>query len=285
MPSEPEAADTVTQEAFSIKARSAIRQASPVAGHFEAVGFEGERDSIAQFMWLAVEAGTVRRHLDGGATNTWRDPSGASVVVHIDPDGAVACASPSFDATSRVPIGGGVLALDPDCRFCSPVLFEVVEDDELLYPLAVVLENIDEILDGNVDVPAGVLALTAFAEEIAVWPDQRAYEDAGLSPTMASKSLIPSGLFFEEPARRRLFRRPRRPESRPNPRAIITGIVETAETVHNEATNTSFVHAKVDTYGATVDCVLSTRELTSELSAGNLVQGSFWLIGRTVPPT
>jgi hypothetical protein len=47
----------------------------------------------------------------------------------------------------------------------------------------------------------------------------------------------------------------------------------------------SFVHAKVDTYGATVDCVLSTRELTSELSVGNLVQGSFWLIGRTVPPT
>jgi hypothetical protein len=177
-----------------------------------------------------------------------------------------------------------VVAVDPDCRFCSTVLFDVVEDDEMLYPLAVRLENIDEILDGNVDVPAGVLALTAFAEEIAVWPDQRAYEDAGVSP-MASKSLIPSGLFSEEPARRRLFRRPRRPEGRPNARAIVTGIVEAAENVLNEATNTRFVHAKVDTYGATVDCVLSTRELTSELAVGNLVQGSFWLIGRTVPPT
>jgi hypothetical protein len=85
-----------------------------------------------------------------------------------------------------------------------------------------------------------------------------------------SQSFLPSGVFAE------------RPEDI-EARAFLTGIVERVSALTNEATGGNFVHALVTTYGATIDSVFAPSDIPSGLSAGNVVQGTFWLIGRLLP--
>jgi hypothetical protein len=146
----------------------------------------------------------------------------------------------------------------------------VLEEGEMLYPIAAELENVHEPIDGEIASGSDLLALTALAEEASVWDAEEAYDQVEESPKYASQSFVPSGLFGE------------RPEDI-EPRAFLTGTVKEAATLHNEVTGGPFVHAMVATYGATVDCVFSPGDLPNGLLPGNVVQGEFWLMGRLLP--
>lgn len=254
-----------------------------MAGHFEAIGFElADEEALAQVVERAVAEGEPRARTDGGTTRLWRDASGASVVVHLDESGAIWCTAPSFPATSTFPVRVNGTAADPECRFCSVLMVEVLDDGEMIYPLAAQLESIDEALERDFDGQEHELALTAFGEEVEVWPDETSYnEQPGEEPRLGPQSLIPSGLFV--PEEKRSFLRRRRPETGPRAQAIITGIVETAETLRNESSGGEFQHARVATYGPTLDVVISSQDVPTALAPGNVVQGTFWLIGRLDP--
>jgi hypothetical protein len=257
-----------------------------MASHFEAIGFDfADEAEFAQLVERAAGEGKRRTRKDGGVSALWRDESGASVAVHLDIDAALVCAAPSFAATSRVSARINGVAADPECPFCSVLVAEVLENGEVIYPLVVQLENIDEVLESDVGGREAELALAAFAVEIQVWPDERTYEEAvDQDVPLASQSLIPTGLFTPEPKRRGLLRR-KKAAGPPQPHALVTGVVETAATLRNAASGLEFIHARVATYGPVVDVLASAGDVTTPVTPGNVVQSNSWLIGRLLGQT
>jgi hypothetical protein len=75
----------------------------------------------------------------------------------------------------------------------------VLENGEMLTPLATELENIEELLDGETSRGPTLLALSAFGEDVRAWTDERAYYASPdpREPDLASRSFVPAGLFGE----------------------------------------------------------------------------------------
>jgi hypothetical protein len=258
-----------------------------MASHFEAIGFDfPDEAAFAGLVERVVSEGESRTRADGGTSSLWRDESGASVAVHLDGDGRLACAAPSFAATSRVRARLNGVAADPECPFCSALVVEVLEDGEMVYPLALQLENVDQVLEMELDGREGDLAVAAFAEDVRIWTDERAYDEA-LDPEvpLASRSLLPTGFFTPEQKRRGFLRR-KEPEPIVQPHALVTGLVEDAAIVRNEVSGEEFIHARVATYAVLLDVVLSASEAPEPLAAGNVVQAGSWMMGRLLgePP-
>jgi hypothetical protein len=254
-----------------------------VADHFECVGVAGE-DEFFELLGVALERGDASAFDGGFREIVWRDDGGASLAVSLTSDGEVICARPSFAAAPRVPARLGAVADDPECAFCSRLLLDVVDEaDELVYPLAVELERLAPARDPAAGGRRTTLALTAFAETIEAWPDEDAYDaahpsvlagDEPAQPSLAPQSLIPTGLFAEEPKRRR-WRRSEPPA--PTAHALMTGIVRAAEVRRNSVTLGEFAWLEVETYGASYDVVAAAADADG-IGTGAVVQGMFWLI-------
>jgi hypothetical protein len=250
-----------------------------VAGHFECIGIAAE-DEFHAVLEAAVEGGE-ESELDGARELVWRDSDGASVAVTVLPDGAVQCARPSFAAAPRVPVRVGAIAEDPECAFCSRLLVEVVDDEgELAYPLAVELERHGPAHDPRARGRISRMAISAFAETLETWPSEPAYSAAKSTETagdvpLAPRSLIPTGLFVEEP-KQGLLRR-KAPEPVPTAHALVTGAVRDTRRRRNSVTGREFAWFELETFGASFD-VLAPAEVDG-LERGAIVQGGFWLIG------
>lgn len=253
-----------------------------MAGHFDCIGVHGE-DGFWEFLGVATERGNPRQRADGGRELVWRDPSGATVAVDTDADGELECARPSFLGTSRLPVLVNGLGEDAECRFCARLIVDVLDEQgELVYPLAVELEEVDAVRDA---VPAGerrTLRVTAFADSIEVWPDEQAYVDANADEEVsyAAQSLIPVG-FFGDPPKRGLFRR-RAVEEAPEALALLTGIVASVEERRNEVSGTGFLWAEIDTFGGCYDAVVAVDE-SEGFVEGAVVRLEAWLIGSLEP--
>lgn len=201
----------------------------------------------------------------------WSDASGASVSFVVSEDG-VECATPGFRARSRLQARAARFTSDPDCRFCDPLLVEILDaKGEPFYPLAT---QLDDLLLTRERVSAGALlelGLCAFARGIEVWTDETAFLTAQADEEVkfAAESLIPSGLFS--------------PEGEEHPEAaeaFLTGRVLEAGLRENLMTGETFQHAIVRTLGGNYDVLASPRELGAPLEPGNIIQGEFWLVGR-----
>jgi hypothetical protein len=257
-----------------------------VGGHFECIGVAGE-DELAAVVEAAVQDGEATP-IEGGREIVWRDAQGASVAVTVGSDDEILCVRPTFAATSRVNARVGAVAEDPECAFCSRLLVEVVDETgELMYPLAVELERQAPARDPSLAERQSRLAISAFVETIETWPSEDAYEaahpgrmfdDATGAGDLAlgSQSLIPTGLFVDEP-RRRFWRRSG-PDPVPTANALITGIVHELELRNNSITGRDFTWLELETYGASYDVVAAVADASDDLSEGAVVQGAVWLI-------
>ncbi|WP_052518870.1 hypothetical protein [Archangium violaceum] len=203
----------------------------------------------------------------------WSDASGASVSFVVSEDG-VECATPGFRARSRLQARAARFASDPDCRFCDPLLVEILDaKGEPFYPLAT---QLDDLLLTRERVSEGAmleLGLCAFARGIEVWTDEAAFLTAQAEEEVrfAAESLIPSGLFS--------------PEGEEHPEAaeaFLTGRVLEAGLRENLMTGETFQHAIVRTLGGNYDVLASPRDLGAPLEPGNIIQGEFWLVGRVM---
>ncbi|WPB74260.1 hypothetical protein KYC5002_35190 [Archangium violaceum] len=201
----------------------------------------------------------------------WSDASGASVSFVVSEDG-VECATPGFRARSRLQARAARFTSDPDCRFCDPLLVEILDaKGEPFYPLAT---QLDDLLLTRERVSEGALlelGLCAFARGIEVWTDEAAFLTAQADEEVkfAAESLIPSGLFS--------------PEGEEHPEAaeaFLTGRVLEAGLRENLMTGETFQHAIVRTLGGNYDVLASPRDLGTPLEPGNIIQGEFWLVGR-----
>lgn len=236
--------------------------------HFSAIGFDVS--DPAEFGRLVTELAAIGDREDGalGTRLLWADPSGAELAVFVR-DMSIECTKPTFAGRSRLLVRAAGMTADPrGCAFCEMARVEVFDGDEMAYPLAL---ELDDIHLGALPVSDELtpIAVTAFAEGIEVWPDVAAYNEANGSGSghLAAQSLIPSGLFG-----------PGGNERPPRAEAIITGVVTAAERRTNGHSARPFDWCQVETYAATLDVV---TDVESELFApGQVVQGTFWLVGR-----
>ena len=231
----------------------------------DADGPAGVERAVARLLPTARE--TIYR--GGGSVFEWRDPSGAGLLITtVTVDNVVQCVTPTFTAGSlvtAVPTGFGV---DPDCRFCAPLLVDVVDDDgREAHALAIQLE--DSAITRH-QVPMGrpvALAVTGIIDEVQVWADDDAFAQSHLGTAVAfpGRSVVAVG----------------RSSTGVRPVAMVTGVVDRAETRVNQATGLPFWWASVDTGGPVYELVASPRTLTS-LEAGNVVRAMCWMVGRVV---
>jgi hypothetical protein len=242
--------------------------------HFNAIGFDAsDREGLNA---LVSSLAVLGEREDGslGTRLLWTDPSGAAIAVFVR-DMSVECVKPTFVARSRLLVRPVRATADPrGCAFCAVSTVEVFDGDEMAYPLAIELDDIHlgPLPLGEALVP---IAVTAFTEAIEVWSDVDAYNEhtGSESGRLAAQSLIPSGIFGPEGTDR-----PLRAE------AIITGVVTAAERKTNNESARPFDWCQVETYAATIDVVSEAR--AEELAPGQVVQGTFWLVGRRLdlPP-
>ena len=236
--------------------------------HFDAVGFDtSDREGFNE-MVRSLAAMGEREDGSVGSRLLWADPSGAALAVFVR-NLSIECAKPTFASESRLLVRPAGTMTDPGgCAFCEIAMLEVLEGEEVAYPLAIELDDIHlgPLPVGDELVP---IALTAFSEAIEVWSDLDAYNESSGSDVgrLAAHSLIPSGMFGPDGGDR-----PIRAE------AIITGVVSAAERRTNYQSARPFDWCQVETYAATVDVVCEAR--SEPFAPGQVVQGTFWLIGR-----
>ena len=237
-------------------------------GHFDSVGFPiSDRDEFGRMITDLV--GRAERETAAlGTRLLWSDPSGARVAIFVNDRGSIECAKPSFHGTTTIRIDKPAEIADPDgCEFCALSSVEVLEGDEMVYPLAF---ELDDVHRGPLTARDGHdVSITAFAEQIETWADEEAFgasQDAR-RPRFAARSLVPSGLFNvgDDP-------RPLRAE------ALITGIVRLGERKTNAWTGAAFDWCELETLAATLDVVAASQP--APFATGQVIQGTFWLVAR-----
>jgi hypothetical protein len=256
--------------------------------HLASVGFQRSEGDAKELISTAVDRATeVVEHADG-KTATYRDPSGATLTVHLSDEGDLHCVKPGFEGDSRARWRPVAVTRDPECRFCDFVCAELLEEDEPVYPfvLSVVTIGSDRAL-----IPYGEpgdVRFTGLWENGELWQDEEAFRRAEEAewgdvevpealrdeiPAFrgwASRSLIPVGAFVE-------------PGSM-TPHVIAHGIVSSVEERRNELGGATFRLVRLDTLGGVFDVCLAPGSLEREelLAPGAVARATLWLVGRPI---
>jgi hypothetical protein len=240
-----------------------------MASHFECIGLPvGSRDAFEATISSALERAARTATPGGGQLALWTEPSGATVSVCLNADGAIECATPSFAATSRLRVRTLGIIADADCSSCDLLHVEVLGNDEtMVYPLVLQVDDLEVSRDRFAIDRVLTIRIAAFAEEISIWPNDDAYLAGQRGVKMAAESLIPTGLFG----------------SQAQARATLAGHVRAAERRVNEATGSPFFWLAVQTYGGIYDVIAAAADLDAVPPDGAVVQASCWMVGRVLP--
>ena len=249
-----------------------------MASHLEAIGIPPDTefsDVIQAMLGRAAHLGSSPdARLD---LYVYQDPSGSRATVTLE-DRRVVCFMPSAVPGAQLSVNVGELSRD-DCPFERPLLVDVLDAErEMLYPLAVCL---DDLALTAPMLPTGgdaTLELVALAETLDVFPDEVAYRASGTP--MAVESLIPSGLFAPAQVQP--------PDFQVSARMLMTGVVRAAELRRNALFDHPFAWLGVGSYGAEFVVCAAASDLggaeTPRLPAvGSIVSGQFFLTGRLQP--
>jgi hypothetical protein len=214
-----------------------------------------------------VETAERTELVDGGMHYLARDSSNALTAINVSAEDVVECVTPSFAATHEIRVVPRSFIADAECRFCDRMYLEVVDEEgEMAYPLAVQLHDIGVARETMpLDAPA-TARLTGFADDLATWPDEAAYEaaQAGQEPPLGAESLIPTGLFTDG-------------DQEAVAHMLLTGRVMAADVKQNDWTGEKFRWALARTFGGDYELVAPMEAPSLEPSA--IVQGHFWVVG------
>lgn len=241
------------------------------SGHFACLGFDAsDRDALMRTFERLWASGATTPRENGGSMLTWQDPSGARIVTNTDVRGSVDCMTPGFDGETSLRARVGSIQAH-ECRYCDVVLVEVLEGDEAVYPRALQIDDLGVTREEFAPQSIHDLNVTAFLEdelERKTEEDIERNRDPG-KLRLAPEALIPSGTFCLD----------KDPNFVPHAHVILSGRVVRSATRANSATGGKFLHAVVKTLAATVDLVAPIEAAPDGLRAGEIVSGSFWVVG------
>jgi hypothetical protein len=243
---------------------------------FSAIGFtvsSGE-DLAALASSVTDRAETI--DADQGQYLKWAPPSGEQLWLQVKRSGDAMGMNPHFAAKSAVPVGlEARVARDTHTPLDGTFVAWANPPDGAMtggdYPFAFDCPDAGTL--AALTLPARAIAqVAAFAQQVTVYDDERAYDAAQRAQGMSfpSRSFIPSGLL--SPAGE--------PIDPPEPHALFAGHVIEAEERRNTVTGLPFWWALVDTLGGTFDVVIDPALLPDAPRAGNVLSGWFWLSGR-----
>lgn len=258
--------------------------------HFDALGFAVRSDAelrelIATAFQRAADRGDEVAHAEG-RTVTYRDPSGATLTMHVDGRNNFQCCQPGFEGAFHTrwrPVG---VMPDETCRYCDLVFADLIDDeDEMIYPFALAVETLGSERELIPYTEPGEVRFTGLWEEGELWPDEAEFENAQKAewgdvpappeldvPTMAgwaSRSLVPVGTFGFD--------------GQPMSAHVLAhGFVASVEERDNELGNAPFRVVRLDTLGGVFDTCVAPGTLEREelLVPGAVARATLWLVGR-----
>jgi hypothetical protein len=251
-----------------------------VGSHLAAIGLVSRSDpapleeTIAKLLSHSHRLGETA---DGNrVVYAYDDPSGARATVTLE-SSRVACLTPSFRPGAVLHARPGTL-FDDDCPFERPLSLEVVDDGEMVYPLAVALEDLGVRDPPTPESGTVSVEVVAFAEQLDVFADEAAYRASGTP--MAVESLIPSGPLAVGTENATFH---------VSPRMLMSGVVTAAEWRRNSLFGGAFARLAVRSVSATFEVVIDIGDLRTTAGgerllppAGSIVSGQFWLSGRVI---
>jgi hypothetical protein len=241
--------------------------------HFQCVGIPaGDKEELKDFIMRAVQSAASFDVPEGGSLLEWQDPSGASLYMHLDHENSIQCIAPSFSGTFPHRVVPKKTVPDSGCSFCDALYVEVVDDkSQMFYPLVLQLEDI-EIARPKIAFGSQAIArVTAFAERLEVWPEEKAFEESQAKDDKADTEakvrfgpefFVPSGTFNDPATANALFR----------------GKVIEVERPTNSESGSQFLHMAVKSFGGTYDVVAPLQQ--QEIKPGAIVECDCWMIGR-----
>jgi hypothetical protein len=258
-----------------------------VSTHFEALGFPVRSEAEArELLSTAFDRATDVVEHSEGQTATYRDPSGATLSIHVDRRSSFECCQPGFEGRFHArwrPVG---IVRDEGCGFCDLVYAELLDDeDEMIYPFTLSVETLGAERALIPYEEPGEVRFAGLWEEGEVWPDEAAFTKAQEEewadvpapeeldvPSMrgfASRSLVPSGTFTFEGG----------PMSS---HVLAHGIVSSVEERHNELGDAPYRFVRLDTLGGVFDTCLAPGTVEGEelLAPGAVARATLWLVGR-----
>ena len=238
-----------------------------MVNHFDCVGFDiADAEAYVDFTrWVLANAPATTDPASGRSETVWTDASGARFSVQVGAGPALVGSRPSYAGRTRLPFRAGRWVRE------DMIVGEVMAGDQAVYPLAVEIE--DPVVASRLSLPdVRAVEATAFAEVLSVYADEDAFRAAQTSePRFAPLALVPSGLVSADGE-------PREPRAE----ILMNGRVGAALPRRNAKTGRTFWHAAVRTLGGDLDLVAAPEQAPDGLSRGNVVSGSFWLVGRLV---
>ncbi len=255
--------------------------------HFEALGFPVHSKAEGrELLSTAFDRATDVVEHSEGRTATYRDPSGATLSIHVDRRSSFECCQPGFEGRFHArwrPVG---IVRDEGCRFCDLVYAELLDDaDEMIYPFTLSVETLGAERALIPYEEPGEVRFAGLWEEGEVWLDEAAFTKSQEEewadvpapeeldvPTMrgfASRSLVPSGTFTFKGG----------PMSS---HVLAHGIVSSVEERHNELGDAPYRFVRLDTLGGAFDTCLApgTVEREQLLAPGAVARATLWLVGR-----
>lgn len=245
--------------------------------HFANVGFDvQDNDALNDLLEKVYSKGDSVNSRQGLYVR-YQDESGAELWIQVTEKKELVGINPFFDGESAVRVGI-MSALDNAEDFLDGSFYGWANPDNLEgeepgdYPF--VFDLPDFYATTEFDMPSTQrVMLNAFAEQIEIFKSEEEFLE--LQPTemsMAPESFIPIGLLDEDGG----------PSTDPKAFALINGRILACELKHNQLTGQSFWWLFVKTLGGKLDVMVAEEEMIKKPEAGNVVSGTFWLIGRVL---
>ncbi len=246
-----------------------------MSNHFTAMGLPvREREDMSRVIMTALRGAAVEPVGGRQTVAVWREDAGNGVDVLLRTsrwrgEPTVECATPQFDGASRQRVRVTGIADDGDCAGCALVMVDVLDGDEMAYPLAVAPARVvamrrrfEDLAKTRAAVDASIVFV---AEEIEVYTDEAVFGAAQDSsegiPGFAAESVIPAGLFGE---------------GGPAAAALVHGVVTAARRIASAAFEETFLHLTVRTLGGEFDVVAAD----TAVAVGNVVAVQAWVCGQ-----
>lgn len=246
-----------------------------MGSHLAAIGLNEEEfaDGVMRLMSVAVLVG--RDDARDVTVYAHDDPSGSRATVTLE-GARVTCFTPSLRPGAVLSVEPESLAED-DCPYERALIGQVLDGHDELYPMAVQIDDLALSESRLLATPRQRIEVAGLAETIDLFADEDAFRASG-SP-MAVRSFIPSGLFVPPNA-------PNLDGFRPSPRALVSGIVTSAEERRHSLTGGRFARLSVSSYGIDLEVAVAPSDLADRSGAvrlpepGAIVSTRVWLSGR-----
>lgn len=250
--------------------------------HYANIGFAVHTDDeLNKLVEQAYEDGQPVNSRKGLYVR-YLDPSGAELWLQVNENKELVGLNPYFQGDSSVQVELQEALIDETeyldgGYYCwaNPNAKDDTDDSEERGDYPFMLDLPDFFAQPEFEMPCRKqVSICAFAEELEVFESEEIFDS--IQPTeimMSSESFIPVGLLGEEGGM----------TAAPQAFAVINGRVLRTELKNNVLTDQPFWWMHIQTYGAKLDVVASKELISVVPQVGNIISGTFWLVGRLLP--